>query len=388
MNKPVEAHGLVTAGFEGVVEEFERNFSEREELGAAFAVYRDGRLVIDIWGGIAHRPAMSPWARDTVQMIFSGTKGLVAVCLLALIERGELELHAPVARYWPEFADTGKGEILVEQVVSHRSGLPGLSDRVEMADLLDDRRLSALLAAQEPLLAPGTFCYHPLTFGWLCGELVRRITGRSIGSFFETEVASPLGLELWIGLPSEQETRVATLELEPAWNSSGSLEAALARDQLARLAWANPPCFDADVFPFNAPEYHAAEIPGVSGIGTARSLARVYGCLACDGQIEGVRLLKEETVALGRTELSRDLDPVAGREMAFGVGFALPTDLVGYGPPADAFGHRGAGGSMHGAWPSERVGFSDGTNLMLNRVNDPRAEALLLALHKSVSALG
>ncbi len=382
-----EIHGFVAPGFAAVADEFERNFTERNELGAAFAVHADGVPIVDLWGGLAARSLARPWQHDTVQTIFSGTKGLVAVCVLILLERGRLDLDTPAAAYWPEFAAAGKGHILVRHLVSHMAGLPGVRAQLQVADLVDHERLAALLAAQEPLLPPGeVVCYHPFTYGWLCGELVRRVDGRSIGRFFAEEVAEPLGLELWIGLPASIEDRVATLELASDWGSqSRSPAAEQDHDSLIALADRNPPLFDPGSFPWNSRTFHEAEIPGAGAIGTARSIARLYGCLARGGELDGFRLISESTLLLGRAQLSRGLDPRGGDPLAFGVGFALQTERLALGPPADAFGHGGAGGSMHGAWPRQRVGFSYAMNRMRDdQAVDPRMRPLLQALHRSV----
>lgn len=380
-------HGHVAPGFEPVAEAFERNVAERGELGAAFAAVRDGRTVVDLWGGAADRASGRPWARDTLQLVFSGTKGLVATCLLMLLERGLLELDAPVARYWPEFAAAGKDDVTVAEVISHRAGLPGVATPLATADLLDDRRMAALLAAQAPRAElRGRLCYHPRTWGWLCGELVRRVTGRSVGTFFAQEVAGPLGLELWIGLPPEQEPRVATLELAPSY---GATSAALARervDPLCEQVYANPPgVWTPAGFPWNGRAFHAAEVPSSNAIGTARSIARLYGCLARGGELDGVRLLTPATIELGRRQLSCGFDPCHRTPFAFGAGFAVQSVLdVAFrplGPPASAFGATGSGGSAHGAWPEQRVGFSYAMSLLRDDPGDARAATLLAALH-------
>ncbi|MCP9484515.1 MAG: beta-lactamase family protein [Gaiellaceae bacterium MAG52_C11] len=384
---PAQLNGFVAPGLEAVLDEFERNFTERGDIGAAFAVYRDEELVIDLWAGQANRLERLAWTEDTLSLIFSGTKPLVATCLLLLIDRGQLQLERPVADYWPEFAAAGKEQILVSHLVTHRAGLPGFQERLEINDLVDDERLARLLAAQEPLLLPGgEICYHGLTFGWLCGELVRRIDGRSVGRFFAEDVASPLGLEAWIGLPPELERRVATLELSQAWGVGAALSAAGAdMSSLAAQVWANPPTFDRSDFPWNSRAYHAAEIPGANGIATARSVARLFACLARGGEVGGVRLLSEETVHLGTTALARGYERVLAEPMAVGVGVQLQTELMLLGPAIDAFGHAGAGGSIHGAWPSRRIGFSYVVNLMLDGAPpDPRPQALLSALHRSL----
>ncbi len=378
--------GFVAPGLERVREEFERNFVERGELGAAFAVYCDGELVIDLWGGCADPATGRPWAADTLQLIFSGTKGLVATCLLLLIERGRLRLEDRVCEHWPEFAANGKREITVAEVVSHRGRLPGIRVPLAAADIYDDRRMAALLAEQAPEEDPrARATYHPLTYGWLCGELIRRIDGRSVGRFFAEEVAAPLGLEVWIGLPQELEGRVSTLVHGPDWGSSPLLdEEAQRRDELLARIWSNPP--DEQPMPENTRAFHAAEIPGAGAIGTARSIARLYGCLARGGELDGVRLLRPETIALGEQELSRFNDAFSDEEVAFGTGFALQSKHSGLGPPARVFGHGGAGGSVHGAWPQLRVGFSYAMNEMRDGLRgDPRSESLLGALYEALS---
>jgi CubicO group peptidase (beta-lactamase class C family) len=351
----VDVGGFVAPGFEAVRDEFERNFAERGELGAAFAAYRDGEPVADLWGGIADRASGRPWKADTIQLIFSGSKGLVAVCVLMLIERGLLELDAPVARYWPEFAQAGKERVLVRDVMGHTARLPGLETPVTWQEATDDLRMAQLLAAQRQSADPrAASAYHAITFGWLAGELVRRVDGRSVGRFFAEEVAGPLELELWIGLPAEQEPRVAMLEPAPSWDAT--VIAASDGDPLLRSVFANPPRFGPGPLPANEPAWRAAEVPASNAVGTARSIARLYGCLD--------RLLRPETLALGRTPLNRGPDPMRGCPVVWGVGFALQTLLRDLGPPPDAFGAGGAGGSMHGCWPTQRVGFSYALNLL------------------------
>jgi CubicO group peptidase (beta-lactamase class C family) len=383
--------GWVAPGFELVEAEFARNFSERNETGAAFAAVLDGETVVDLWGGLADRETGRPWESDTLQVVFSGTKGFVAVCLLILIERGELDLQRPVADYWPEFGAAGKAGILVEDVVCHRARLPAISTPLTTADLVDDVAMAERLAKQHPSCDPrAAFVYHALTFGWLCGEIVRRIDGRSVGRLFAEEVAEPLELEIWIGLPSELEPRVATLRHADTWGSHPQFsDPALRNDPLLASIRDNPPVLDAEQLPFNTRGYHAAEIPGAGGIGTARSIARLYGCLARGGEIDGIRLLAEDTVALGRQELARGHDPFIHNPMAFGVGFQLQTELRHLGPPASAFGHNGAGGSTHAAWPDERVGLSYAMNELRDEQDvDPRAGSLLAALHRAVQRAG
>jgi CubicO group peptidase (beta-lactamase class C family) len=372
-------HGFLASGFERVGTAFQANFIENGELGAAFAAVRDGVIVCDIWGGTADRATQRPWTRDTLQLIFSGTKGLVATCIAMLIERGKLELDEPVARYWPEF---GKENVNVGDVVSHQARLPGIETPSTAADLTDDVRMGAILAAQPQSDDPrARFCYHALTYGWLCGELVRRVDGRSIGRFFADEIAGSLGLDAWIGLPASQEARVSTLELAPSWGASPHLhQQAYETDALLRSAWGNPVLIARGSFPWNQPSFHRAEIPGANGIADARSVARLYGALARGG----APILSEAAVRLARQPLAEGRDELYGEDRRFAIGFQLQV-ATAYGPPPDAFGHGGAGGSLHGAWPTEKVGYSYCMNLMQDGARpDPRPARLLEALYASL----
>jgi CubicO group peptidase (beta-lactamase class C family) len=281
----------------------------------------------------------------------------------------------PVSRYWPEFAASGKGDVTVGQAVSHMAAVPGLRDGFEAPDLLDGGRMAERLAAEAPFWEPGTqIAYHALTYGWLCDELVRRLDGRSTGRFFAEELALPLGLDLWIGLPPELEEYVA--RLTPADDYG-----------ITYLGDEPEPLLDAVYgglmagFRWNEPAFHVAEIPAANAIGTARSIARLYGCLASGGD----ELVSEEAVRSGRRELARGICAITRRPYAFGVGFELQTDLGRFGPPQDAFGHTGSGGSSHGAWPTEGVGFSFAMNELQPEARDRRAPRLLAALADSLS---
>jgi CubicO group peptidase (beta-lactamase class C family) len=372
-----DAHveGIVAPGFESVVDVFARHFDRGLEVGAAFAVHRGDETLIDVWGGLADRQARRRWCADTTQPIFSGTKALVAICLLLLIERGQLELDAPVARYWPEFR---KPHIRVRHVVSHTARLPGVNVPVTVEQFFDDRQMADVLAWQSPSADPrAERCYHPMTFGWLCGELVRRIDGRSVGRLFAEDVAGPLDLELWIGLPEALEARVARLELADDWPAAPFLGAdLLARDAFLRSIWTNPPVMLRDGFVWNRRDCHAAEIPAAGAIGTVRSVAKLYAQLD--------QLLDPETIALGHAPLSAGWFETIGQDLRFGVGFQLSSSAHLLGPVDDAFGHTGAGTSVHGCWPLKGIGFSYAMNLMRDDPGDRRAWALLHALHEVV----
>lgn len=372
------AHGATAVGFEVVGEVFARNFTEPGELGAAFAAFSADEPLVDIWGGVADDHAGTQWAADTLQLIFSGTKGLVAICVLLLADRGLLNPDAPVARYWPEFAAAGKDTVRVREVLSHQARLPGIASQVDWQDAADASAMAARIATQPQSTDPrATATYHPLTFGWICAELVLRITGSSIGCFFAQEIAEPLGLDLWIGLPAQHQHRVARVELAADWGvSSVFTPEEVQRDDLIRSVAANPRRFDRDNLPWNKPLWHAAEIPGANAIGTARSIARLYASLPS--------LLAPETIALASRPLTAGQDTLSGRPIAFSTGFQLQQERMPFGPPPDAFGHGGAGGSRHGYWPSTGVGFSYAMNLLRDDATDTRATRLLQALHHAL----
>jgi CubicO group peptidase (beta-lactamase class C family) len=373
----VEIGGFVAPGFEPVRAAFARNFAEHGELGAAFAAARDGEPVVDLWGGIAHRASGRPWRPDTIVTIFSGTKGFVAACVLLLLERGQLELDAPVARYWPEFAEAGKAHVRVRDVVAHTTRLPLIETTVTWQEATDPVRMAELLAAQPQNADPrAAYSYNALTFGWLCAELVRRVDGRTIGRFLAEEIAGPLDLDVWIGLPEEQEPRVATLEFPSNWNASLFDPG----DGYARLLFCNPPRGPVGGTPENERAWRAAEIAAAGAIATPRSIARFYAMID--------RVLKPETLALGTRPISTRFDILRDCVVSFGVGFQLQTPNRELGPPPDVFGHGGAGGSRHGSWPTQRVGFSYAMNLIGDDAHDPRGATLMDALWGCVAEAG
>jgi CubicO group peptidase (beta-lactamase class C family) len=365
----MEIGGRTAAGFEEVAAEFERNFAERGDVSAAFAAVRGDEVLVDLWGGAARE--------DTLFVIFSGTKGVVAVCMLLLRERGLLDFDAPVSRYWPEF---GKPEIRVRDVLAHTARLPGIDRELTLEEFADREAMAAELEGQAPSEDPRAgLVYHAFTYGWLCGELVRRTDGRTVSRFIADELAAPLGLELWLGLPEALEPRVATLELADSWPTSPNNDPdVLARDPLLRSIWGNPMTFGRSSFPWNSRAYHAAEIPGAGAIASARSVARLYASLP--------KLLSRESLALANATFSEGVDRTSGSTSHFGPGFQLQTERMSLGPVPDAFGHGGAGGSKHGRWPAEGVGFSYAMSVMRDDEDvDPRPAALLAALHRALS---
>ncbi|NIK58889.1 serine hydrolase domain-containing protein [Kribbella shirazensis] len=364
-----------SAGFGHVAEAFERNFAERGEVGAAFAAYHRGELVVDLWGGTADPETGRAWDRDTVHLMFSGTKGLTSACVLLLVQRGQLALDDPLSRYWPEFGAQGKKNVTVAEVLSHQARLPWVE--AGYADLFDHDAMAAHLAAQAPASDPrAAFMYHPVTWGWLLDELVRRIDGRTVGQFFADEFAVPLGLEVWIGLPEELHRRAARM-VAP--------DGVLADGPWTELNRPNPLWVPGAEKIWNSAEYRSAGFPAVGGYATARGMARFYASLL--GDVDGVRVLSPEFVELGRREIRRGTEPTWGGPIAYGAGFELQTGDDRLGDPADAFGHGGAGGSRHGGWPGRETAFS----YLMNEVRaapDERPATLLTALSRGSRATG
>jgi CubicO group peptidase (beta-lactamase class C family) len=373
----VTVSGFARPGFESVYEAFEHNLASGAETGAAFTAMSDGEEIVSCWGGLADRDQGRPWAEDTVAVIFSGTKGLVAACVLLLIDRGLLDIEAPVCRYWPEFAANGKSAIRVRDCLSHTARLPAITQPVTIPEITDSASMARFLARQAPSSDPrAVLAYHPLTFGWLCGELIRRVDGRSLGEFFAGEFASAMSLDIWIGLPSDLGRRVATLELAPSWPADAEADPQ-SRDPMWRAINANPPVFDRKHFPWNSRDYHAAGIPGAGAIASARSMARFYARLP--------DVLSPRALRMAQTPLSAGTSALTGEKTRFSTGFQLQ---VGdrFGPVSEAFGHAGAGGSLHGTWPEQRIAFSYVTSLLRGDDRDDRARSLLRALRQGCQA--
>ncbi|MDA8044705.1 MAG: serine hydrolase [Actinomycetota bacterium] len=387
----MHAEGSVATGFEGVRQAFEANFAERGEVGAACAVYLDGRPVVDLWGGVADARTGRRWDRDTLALVYSTTKGVTAICAHLLAQRGALDLDAPVVRYWREFETAAKVATTVRDLLSHRAGLPTLEPKLDRAQALAWQPAVDALAAQAPLWPPGSrHGYHAVTYGWLVGEVIRRVSGRSVGRFLADELAGPLGLDLWIGLPAAEEHRVARLLAPGPIHLSQEEMAAMPAEQLARLrAMADPGSLMQRAlnptdppFSFNSPELHAAELPGANGIGTARALARLYA--ATIGPLDGVRVLDAATVAGATVERSAGPDAVLGVDTRFGSGFFLPSPFSPLMGPG-SFGHAGAGGSLAFADPDAGVGFAYVMNQMQQGLAaDPRPAALVAAVRAAV----
>ena len=374
--------GTCAPGYEPVREAFEANFAEPGEIGAAVAAVIDGQPVVDLRGGLADARGNRAWEERTPVLVYSTTKGPAAVCALLLWDRGLLDIDAPVAGVWPEFAAAGKGAVTTRHLLTHQAGLPVFDEPISFAECHDPDLVATRLAAQAPHWEPGTaHGYHPLTWGWLVGEVVRRVAGRSLGRVLAEEVAGPLGLDFWIGLPAERDAGVARLAAgrfdltgsppgDPALVFAASL---LDVTSLTFRAFANPPD-QFDVESFNTPELRRAEWPAANGIGTARALARLYGELACD------RVLSAATLEEASRPQVSGPDRVLAIDTSFGLGFSLHSAMSA--SEAGTFGHEGAGGSVAFADRSRGLGFAYVMNQLTASLGaDRRSRRLVEALY-------
>jgi CubicO group peptidase (beta-lactamase class C family) len=386
--------GSVAPGFEEVREEFKRNFVDRGELGAAVAAYAGGEKVVDLWGGYRDARRQERWEEDTLVLVYSSSKGMSAIAIALAHSRGLLDYDERVAVYWPEFAQNGKGAITVRQLLAHQAGLSGLDARLSARVLGDLDAMAEALAAQKPGWTPGTRQgYHALTIGWYESELIRRVDPqrRSLGRFFADEVAAPLGLEFYIGLPDDvPSSRVASIKgasipsmLAHVRTMPALMMASfLRRDSHTAKAFMNPPMRGpADL---DRPEYRAVEIPAGGGIGQVRSIARAYADMAMGGPELG---LSAETLG----ELTAPPRPPSGpkRDLvlfvpaAYSLGFVRPSEGFTFGRGPRSFGHPGAGGSFGFADPDAEVGFAYAPNRLGHHLrDDPREKSLRDALYR------
>ena len=394
-----EIQGEVAPGFEKVRDAFQANFDHHGDVGAAFALYKDGEKVVDLWGGVANDETGAPWNEDTLQLVFSTTKGATAICAHLLAQRGELDFDAPVAEYWPEFKANGKENIPVRWLLSHRSGLPVLDTPLTPEEYYAWEPVAEALAAKKPEWEPGTrHGYHAVTYGNLVGEVVKRISGKSLGTFFHDNVAEPLGLDFWIGLPESEEARVSHL-ISFQLGATEEQRSMFADFDINTLPEEMRPIVQAFMDPnslsnraltgvtnpamnFNSRAMHAAEVPAANGITTARSLAKMYAAQV--GEVDGVRLMSDATVANAIVEQSSGPDAVLMIPTRFGLGFFLQADFSPLMGPR-SFGHAGAGGSLGFADPDAGIGFGYVMNKMdSNLSGDPRTAGLIAAVKASL----
>jgi CubicO group peptidase (beta-lactamase class C family) len=386
-----DVSGMCEPAFAAVREELVRNFTEREEMGAAVCVQVDGQTVVDLWGGVADAASSRPWVADTRVVVYSCTKGATALCAHILADRGQLDLDAPVGEYWPEFATNGKEGAVVSMMLDHSVGVPALSGELEPGAMYDWDHMCDLLARQEPWWVPGTRNgYHMITFGWTVGELVRRVSGRSLGTFFREEVAQPLGLEFDIGLPEDLESTVAPIipwVPEPGYDSS--FTRAIRTEPAGVSAMAMKNMMKARANP-NSRAFRAAELGGGGGVATARGLAGMYAPLACGG---GSLVGTDTLVRMGEVSVATSDDAVLRIPTRFALGFMksmdnrrrVPTSGCSAVLSSGAFGHVGAGGSLGFADPEARLSFGyvmnrQGAGMLLNDRGQPLVDAVYRAL--------
>ena len=385
MSDSIPVHGTCDPRFTKVKELFQSSFDSGEELGAAVAFMLDGKCVIDLWGGHYDLARTCEWERDTLVNVYSTTKGMTALCANQLIERGLLDIEAPVSEYWPEFAAAGKERITTRWLLSHKAGLCAVRAPLPKNSLYDWDRMCAALAAQEPWWTPGDgHGYHAFTFGFLVGEVVRRITSEGLGTYFRKNVAQPLGADFHIGLAAENDSRTSDIYSvhignkpaptrapgDPAPSATGPFaEFARRMQDPTTMQWAAllNPAHDRDAV--NTRAWRAAEIPAVNGHGTARALARIYGALARGGEIDGVRILKPQTIVRATSEEASGPERLfcGAVPMRFGLGFVLSDETHRYSrlsPNPRAFGHAGGGGSIGMADPDAGIAFGFTMNNM------------------------
>jgi CubicO group peptidase (beta-lactamase class C family) len=387
------AQGHVEPGFDAVRDIFDAQFAEGQNLGAGVAVYHRGKLVADLWGGIADEATGRAWNRDTMALSYSTTKGLTATCVHLLADRGLIDYDAPVATYWPEFARNGKERITVYHLLTHQAGLPQVPESLTSRSMLDWDTVIRALEEETPVWEPGTQTgYHALTFGWLNGEVVRRVSGRSIGQFLREEVCQPLGIEdMFIGTPTNLEPRIAPLvqrfEMDPElMKQYEAARAAASPDSLTTRSMA--PADGAMGELMNTPEAHQAEIPAINGIMTARDLARMYACLANYGALDGVRLISEGTVRKATARQTYKPDKVIILPVAFSMGYMNGAPSWPQGERETAFGHPGFGGSIGFADPEIEMSFGFVCNVLtMGLTGAGRASQLADAARASIAGL-
>jgi CubicO group peptidase (beta-lactamase class C family) len=321
---PTPLGGTCSARFDPLRELFTAKLESGEDLGASLAVNIDGEMVVDLWGGWADEARTVPWGENTITNVFSTTKTMTALAALALVDRGELDLDATVAKYWPDFAAQGKAGVRVRHLLSHTSGVSGWEQPVTLEDVYDWDKSTALLAAQAPWWEPGTASgYHMLTYGHLIGEVIRRITGQRLGEFFAAHVAGPLGADFHIGLPPSEFHRVANVVPPPAIPTMPVFDPTqLDPNSVAFKTWTNPtmrPLHECSC----TERWRRADIGAANGHGNARSVARLQSAVACGGEVDGVRLLSPQTIDRIFEVQSNGIDLVIGIPFKFGVGYSL-----------------------------------------------------------------
>ena len=374
MTTTIDVQGICDARFHAVRDAFADNFASSREVGASVSITYNGEMVngemvVDLWGGSADEMRTRPWAQDTLVNVYSTTKGLGAACAHMLVDRGQLDLDAPVAAYWPEFAQAGKASLPVRYLLSHQAGLPAIAKPLPAEMLYDWHGMCAALAEQAPWWTPGAaHGYHALTYAWLVGEVVRRVDGRSIGTFFREEIAAPLGLDAHIGCGPELDARIADLlSSPPAPTGQSDLLAEMMADteSMSAKAFANPPVLSRRTV--NSRAWRAAELCSANGHTNARSLARFYAALGAwtrGEAFEGLQLLSAAALEQARAEQAAGVDKILRLDNRIALGFMLPSPMRRFSENSKAFGHAGAGGSLGFTDPEHGLSFGYAMNQM------------------------
>ena len=379
-------HGSYHEAFRPVVDAFIENYRVEDEVGSAVSVVIDGETVVDVWGGWTDRERTAEWERDTIVCMMSVAKGVTAIAFNQLIDRGIVELEAPVADYWPEFAQNGKSGVLIRHLLDHTAGIPVLTNDTLWPGAVNDRdAMVGALEKQEPLWEPGTVAaYHVHNQGWLLGEVMRRTTGKLVGPWVRDELADPLAADYWIGLPESEFERVARLMPSDGLRLMNSKESDRPEDALRKQAFAQNPTGSWEEW-VNSSDFRITELPSGSGHGNARAVARIYAAVA-SGELDGVRLLSESAIDQMATVQHYQYEKLQDRHYRQGLGVLLNSpDAVYMGPHEGAFGHHGIGGSIGFADRAEGLGFAYSVNKMHSvGTNGPRAARLIDATFASL----
>jgi CubicO group peptidase (beta-lactamase class C family) len=376
-DSPTDIRGVCPPAFDAVRAAFTDNFARGEELGARFCVTLDGEVVVDLMGGFADRARSRPYADDTLTPLFSTTKIIAALLIARLVDQGRLDYRQRVSEIWPAFGQAGKQDITVEQALSHQAGLSGFPEPMEPSLWLDWDAICARLAAMPPLWPPGSASgYHPMTFGYIAGEIFRLIDGRTMGQALRRDIAEPFGLDLWIGMPESEGPRVSEMMRPSTLPRFGPPNAALSAAFLTK--WSQPGGVDAVA-------YRKAEIPSANGHATARSMALLMSALARDGGMGDRDILAPGMTARMAAERIRGPDLVLPFEISWGAGVMRNEPNMFYGPTPEAFGHSGWGGSCAFADPSWGLACA----YVMNRqsahlIGDPRSRRLIDAVYASL----
>lgn len=400
----MEIHGHTSEGFGAVRQVFAENFERRGELGASVCVWHEGQKVVDLWGGHLDLDRTRDWQEDTMSMVFSSTKGLVALCFLLLADRGEMSYDDPVAKYWPEFAAAGKSGITIRTLLNHRAGLFAVDRAFALADLEDDpQKVATILAEQKPKWPAGRAQgYHGVTYGLYAAELFRRIAGQSLGAFLAEAIAGPLHADVYLGLPEEHHGRVSDLhsvtgrdkllKIVPRLLFHRGTEGRVFRQVAMGKETGQAFAYPAELGPqgidnFNRPEVRRMELPWANAFANARGLARVYAALACGGQIDKIRLVRTGSLKpLHARQSWSEQDRILRKPLGWSQGFLKEEDHM-FSPNPESFGHPGAGGALGWSDPVAKVAIGYVPNKMAIHIRSPRARALASAVYDCVGLL-